>query len=304
MARTDIENERPKRALVLTNPKARSGDGGVEPALEILRASGMSIMHPKPDDRSFAEIIRERSGDADLVVLGGGDGTINAALPALVETRLPLGILPLGTANDLARTLGVPPDLAAAAQIIVGGATRVLDLGDVNGKLFLNVASIGYSAKLASRLTSEAKKRWGKFGYAITAFNLLRENRPFSVDIEHDGTTERVRTVQIAVGNGRFYGGGMTVAADAQPDDGLLDVYSLEVNNWWELVPLIPALRKGTHGRWAKVRAFKATSLSLATRRPHDVNTDGELSTVTPAVFRVHRAALSVFAPPANAAAG
>lgn len=297
MRATDTSKSGARKALVLINPNARSGDRDVAPALDALREGGLALTPVDAGGRPFEEIIRERARDFDLVVLGGGDGTINAALPALVEAGLPLGVLPLGTANDLARTLRIPPDIAAAARVIAKGETRVVDLGDVNGRLFLNVASIGYSAKLARNLSAEAKKRWGKLGYAIAAFNILRQSRPFSVDIEHDGRSERVRTVQVAVGNGRFYGGGMTVASDAEPDDGLLDVYSLEVNHWWELLPLAPSLRRGTHGRWAKVRAFKATSVSLATSRPRDVNTDGEISTATPARFRVHRAALSVFAP-------
>jgi diacylglycerol kinase (ATP) len=288
---------RSKTALVLINPNARSGRGSVLPALEVLRRSGIGIIEGDPGARSFEEAIRLRAAEVDLVVLGGGDGTLSAALPALVEAGLPLGILPLGTANDLARTLGIPRDITAAARLIAEGETRPIDLGDVNGRLFLNVASIGYSADLARNLTAEAKSRWGKFGYAIAAFRLLRQSRPFLVDMEHDGVTEQIRTVQIAVGNGRFYGGGMAVAADAQPDDGMLDVYSLEVDHWWELLALVPSLRRGTQGRWAKVRTFKATSLSLATRRPHDVNTDGDLSTSTPATFRVHREALMVFAP-------
>ncbi len=310
--RTGVENGRPgrvpgakkvpgtKKVLVLINPNARSGRANVAAALDVLRGSGMTLVEAGSDARPFEEIIRERAADVDLVVLGGGDGTISAALPALVAAGLPLGILPLGTANDLARTLGIPRDIAAAARIIAKGETRPLDLGDVNGRLFLNVASLGYSADLARNLTAEAKKRWGRFGYAIAAFNLLRQSRPFTVDIEHDGVTEQVRTVQIAVGNGRFYGGGMPVAADAAPDDGMLDVYSLETDHWWELVALVPALRRGTQGRWSKVRTFKTTGLSLATRRPHDVNTDGDLSTSTPAVFRLHRAALQVFASPAR----
>ena len=289
---------RPRTALVLMNRRARSGGNPVEPALALLRQSGLVLVQPDPGDRSFAEIIREHTGAVDLVILGGGDGTLNAAAAALVDAELPLGILPLGTANDLARTLGIPPTVIAAAGVIAAGQTRALDLGDVNGRLFFNVASIGFSANLARNLTAEAKKRWGKLGYAIAAFNLLRQSRPFTVEIDHDGVRESVRTIQISVGNGRFYGGGMAVAEFAEPDDGMLDVYSLEVDHWWELLALAPALRRGTQGRWKKVRSFQATSLSLTTRRPHDVNTDGDLSTHTPAEFRIHRGALEVFAPP------
>ena len=286
-----------RRALLLLNPKARSGATSIDPTLEVLRRGGIILVEPEAGDRPFSEIISEHASTVDFVILGGGDGTLNAAASALVEAKLPLGILPLGTANDLARTLGIPPVPEEAAQIIVDGYVRSLDLGDVNGRLFFNVASIGFSAKLAKHLTAEAKKRFGKLGYAIAAFNLLRQSRPFSVDIDHDGVVERVRTVQIAVGNGRFYGGGMAVSADAEPDDGMLDIYSLEVEHWWELIALVPALRRGTQGRWKKVRTFRATRLSLTTRRRHDVNTDGDLSTQTPAHFQIHTAALGVYAP-------
>ncbi|BDA85617.1 lipid kinase [Aureimonas sp. SA4125] len=292
--------ETSRRALLLLNTKARSGGSPISTTLDILRRGGVELIEPDAGDRPFSEIIAEHAAAVDLVILGGGDGTLNAAASALVEAQLPLGILPLGTANDLARTLGIPPVADEGAKIIIAGHRRTLDLGDVNGRLFFNVASIGFSAKLAKHLTSEAKKRWGKLGYAIAAFNLLRQSRPFSVDIDHDGIVERVRTVQIAVGNGRFYGGGMAVSADAEPDDGMLDIYSLEVEHWWELLALVPALRQGTQGRWKKVRTFRSTNLSLTTRREHDVNTDGDLSTVTPAHFRIHKEALQVFAPPAG----
>lgn len=90
----------------------------------------------------------------------------------------------------------------------------------------------------------------------------------------------------------------MVVAEDARPDDGVLDVYSLEVAHWWRLVALIPWLRSGTQGQWDDVRAFRTTALEVRTRRPRPVNTDGELSTYTRAVFRLLPAALRVFAPP------
>ncbi|UIJ73790.1 lipid kinase [Aurantimonas sp. HBX-1] len=289
----------PKRALVLLNARARSGGDAATAgsALDVLRQAGLTLIEPECGERPFADLIGEFAGQADLVVLGGGDGTLRASAAALMKAALPLGILPLGTANDLARTLTIPTDVAAAAAVIAAGHRRAVDLGEVNGQLFFNVASIGFSADLARSLTAEAKKRWGKLGYAIAAFRLLRQSQPFSVEIEHDGVTERVRTVQVSVGNGRFYGGGMAVASDAAPDDGLLDVYSLEVEHWWELAALVPSLRRGTQGRWKKVRTFRTTGLSLRTRRPHDVNADGDLATRTPATFGIHRKALRVFVP-------
>jgi diacylglycerol kinase (ATP) len=243
------------------------------------------------------DVIQRNADTIDCVIIGGGDGTLNAAAPALVETGLPLGILPLGTANDLARTLEIAPDPVAAARIIAAGWTRRLDLGEVNGKLFWNVASIGLSADLAKEITSETKKRWGKLGYGIAAIRLLARMRPFTAEIIHDGVTERVKTVQVAVGNGRHYGGGMIVEASADLDDGLLHFYSLEIDHWWKLLALFPSFRLGTHGKWRDVRAFECTEVEIRTRKRRNINTDGELTECTPARFQVRPRAIKVYAP-------
>ncbi|MFZ5673292.1 MAG: lipid kinase [Pseudomonadota bacterium] len=285
------------RALIFANRRARKGGQSLRAAIERLNQAGIETIE-RDVSRSLSDDIRAEAKDADMVILGGGDGTLNSAAAALHETKLPFGVLPLGTANDFARTIGVPRDLGRAAQIIIDGRRRPVDLGEVNGHFFFNVASIGFSAALARQLTAEAKRRWGTLGYALAALNLLRQSRPFTVEIDHDGTIERVKTIQISVGNGRFYGGGMTVEKDAAPDDGRLDVYSLEIDHWWELLALAPSLRRGTHGHWRKVRAFSATDLVIRTKRPHDINADGEIVGETPATFRIRAKAVTVFAPP------
>ncbi|WP_336488652.1 lipid kinase [Methylobacterium nigriterrae] len=286
----------PRRALLLVNPKARNGSVSLDAVRDILRRGGIEPVEP-PEDPDCTAVIRRHAPGVDLVVLGGGDGTLNAAAPALVETRLPLGILPLGTANDLARSLGLPLDPLAAARLITTAEARPADLGWVNGHYYFNVASIGFSAELAGDLTAESKKTWGVLGYAIAAVRVLRRVRPFTVTIEHDGTTEKVVTIQASVGNGRHYGGGMTVEEGATVDDGKLDFYSLEVAHWWRLIALLPALRRGTHGRSQDVRAFKTTEIRLTTRKPRPVNTDGELTTHTPAHFKVVPEAVRIFSP-------
>lgn len=287
-----------RRALLLRNRSARAGATGIHAALDILEAGGVSVEEASPGDAgSVAAAIRSRRHEFDLVIVGGGDGTLNCAAPALLDTGLPLGVLPLGTANDLARTLSIGPALEAAASTIVAGETRAIDLGEVNGHFFFNVASIGFSADLARELTAEAKKRWGTLGYALAGARMLVRTRPFTAFIEHDGVTEKVKTVQIAVGNGRHYGGGLTVEETAEPDDGMLHVYSLEVGHWSRLLALVPALRRGTHGAQDDVRAFQTASVTIRTRRARSVNTDGELTTATPATFRVIPKAVRVFAP-------
>jgi YegS/Rv2252/BmrU family lipid kinase len=295
-----VSGAAPRRALLLVNPKARSGTLPLDAVRETLRAGGIEPFEP-PGDPDCAAVIKRHAAQSDLVIVGGGDGTLNAAAPALVETGLPLGILPLGTANDLARSLALPLDPVAAAEIIATEEARPADLGWVNGHYYFNVASIGFSAELAGDLTAESKKKWGTLGYGIAAIRVLRRVRPFKVRIEHDGTVETVTTIQVSVGNGRHYGGGMTVEETAQVDDGKLDFYSLEVAHWWRLLALLPALRRGTQGRAADVRAFQTTEIVVRTRRPRPVNTDGELTTVTPAHFKVVPKAIRIFSTdPAN----
>lgn len=281
------------------NHQARSGGYPIDEALTVLAAGGISVEEVACDDVvSMASAIISNVQAVDCVIVGGGDGTLNCTARALVEASLPLGILPLGTANDLAKTLGIPTDLAAAAQIIVDGATRNIDVGEVNGHLFFNVASIGFSAELARGLTAEAKKRWGTLGYALAGAKLLARTRPFTAFIEHDGVTDRVKTVQISVGNGRHYGGGLTVDETAEPDDGRLHVYSLEVGHWSRLLALAPALKRGTHGAQDDVRVFTTQAVTIRTRKARSVNTDGELTTATPAIFGLIPGAVRVYAPP------
>ncbi|MDQ6432661.1 lipid kinase [Mesorhizobium sp. LHD-90] len=290
-----------KRALLVVNPRARRGTGSIAAAVDRLEAAGLDVREVKAGEQhKIDDVIRAEAKSCDLVIVGGGDGTLNAAAPALVETGLPLGVLPLGTANDFARTVSIPPDLQKAADIIAAGNLRDIDLGEVNGHLFFNVASIGFSAELAAELTQHAKKRWGVLGYAVVAARILLRSRLFTAHIDHDGTTEHIHTMQVSVGNGRYYGGGMTVEETATADDGKLDVYSLEVDHWWRLLALLPALRKGTQGQWDDVRAFPTTEVTIRTRRRRAVNTDGELSTYTPAHFSIRPKAIPVFAPPAG----
>jgi diacylglycerol kinase (ATP) len=287
-----------RRALLLLNPRARNGAGPMGNIRAILEKGGIVLTEAAPSAGDNAsDIISRRADQVDMVIVGGGDGTLNAAAGGLVHTGLPLGVLPLGTANDFARTIGLPLEPEAAAKIIVAGKAQVVDLGEVNGHLFFNVASIGFSAELAAELSEKAKKRWGVLGYGMVAARLLARSRLFTAHMEHDGETEDIHTLQISVGNGRHYGGGMTVAENATADDGWLDFYSLEVDHWWKLLRLLPSLRAGTQSQWDDVRTFRTTEVTIRTSSPRPVNTDGELTTYTPAKFRIRPKALRVFAP-------
>lgn len=288
-----------RRALLLVNEKARNGAMPLADVLARFEAGGLSVtVEPFSVLPELARDIVRLREKADCIVVCGGDGTVSAAAMAVMESGLPMGILPMGTANDLARTLGLPMDVLAAADIIVGGYERRIDLGSVNGHAFFNVASIGLSTRLAQGLQPRLKKRWGRLGYAIAAARVLSRARPFTAWIREKGKVVKVKTFQIAVGNGRHYGGGNVVEASAAIDDGYLDLYSLEMSNVWKLALMLRSFRAGTHGAWNEVRTARCVEFDITTRMPQPVNTDGEIVTSTPASFRVHPEAIAVYAPP------
>ena len=159
------------------------------------------------------------------------------------------------------------------------------------------MASIGLSVELAQQAHRGDEAALGPARLCLAALRVLRRLRRFTAELVHEGRIERVRAVQVAVGNGRHYGGGMTVAARTALDDGLLHGYSLEVRHWWQLLALVPALRRGRYDAWREVRSFVCCELEVRTRRPRPVNADGEIITTTPARFRVHPGAVRVYAP-------
>lgn len=289
---------RGKRILLLYNAKARQGGDALEPVYARLKAAGFAVtVEPFENLPEIARDITRLHESTDAVVICGGDGSISSAAPAVMESGLPLGIIPAGTANDLARTLSIPLDFAAATDLIVAGHTKRIDVGMVNGHAFFNVASIGLSSDLAQKLDPELKKRFGRLGYAVAALRVLYSARRFRARIVEKGIGTQVKTYQIAVGNGRLYGGGNIVAELAEIDDGRLDLYSLEMPNLWKSVLMARAFRTGTHGAWKEVRTARCVEFDIGTTRPMPVNADGEIVTSTPAHFQVLPAAVTVFAP-------
>jgi diacylglycerol kinase (ATP) len=290
----------PKRALLIVNRKSRNGSSDLHAITDRLKRGGMDVL-PWALDRpeQIPEMIRRHAADVDLAVVGGGDGSLNAAAPALIETRLPLGILPMGTANDLARTLQIPPDIGEASDIVTAGLLHKIDLGRVNDRYFFNVAHVGLGVHAQNHLSPDVKQRWGIFGYARSLFRALESLRPFHADIVCDGRRKRVRSIQIAVGNGRHYGGGMTIAEDARIDDRLFYLYSIEPLGIWELLKYAPAFRAGRFEERHPVDIEKGRSIRIVTSRTMTVIADGEIVTRTPATFELIAGAVKVFVPQA-----
>ncbi len=267
-------------------------------ACESLREEGVAVTEPDIDDPDrIPEMIRQQAHEYDLVILGGGDGTINSAAPALIETGVPLGILPMGTANDLARTLLIPQDMTAACDIIASGTLHAIDVGEVNGHPFFNTAGMGLSSAVTKTISNATKSRWGIFAYAGAMLDAYKRQRPFEATVETEDRCLRMQSLQLTIANGRYYGGGMTAAADAAIDDGTFDVFSLEPVGLMQLVAMAPWFRAGLHERWDAVQVLHAHEIRVRTNRPLPICADGEMVSHTPAHFRLRRGALRVFVP-------
>lgn len=289
-----------RRALLFLNPRSRSGgDRAAEGVVRQLQAAGFILTRGQcAQSADMTGEIHRLASEVDLVLVGGGDGTINAALRGLLETGLPLGILPFGTANDLARTLGVPSDPAAAVAIIIAGCTRRIDVGQVNDQFFANVASMGLSVELARRMTGNLKRRLGRLSYPLAALKTVLYTKPFTAELTTADRRIQLRTLQIAVGNGVYYGGGMAIYEAAAIDDQCLDFYSVEPRQFWQWPLFLTAFRQGRNRNSVGMRAFCSPGpLEIRTDPPLPVNTDGEITTVTPARFSLLPLALSVYVP-------
>lgn len=290
-----------RQALLVANRKSLAGTADLSAGIAALHEAGIEVrQHALDDPLAVPETIRREGRDVDLIILGGGDGTMNIAAEALIDVAKPVGILPIGTANDLARTLGIPPAVPEACALIAAGRTRWIDLGRANGKHFFNVASIGLAVEVA-RHHRGARKRWLRvLSYPLSVWDAFQTTRPFRARLRCDQQETRIRAIQITVGNGRHYGGGMTIAEDAAIDDQRLDVYCLKPLSFWGLLVLFPALRFGRLRNREPILVTSGRQVEVRTRRRLRVNTDGELTTRTPVLFEVAAHALQIFVPPVD----
>ncbi len=286
-----------KALVLLTTGKLRERPD-LTRALDILDEAGIATDLRASKD--FADVLAQAESwarDCDLIIAAGGDGTVRGVADLAAKVGLPLGLLPLGTANDFARTLGVPNDLAAAARIIAEGRSARIDMGVVNGESFLNVASIGLSEEVTLHLTTERKRRWGALSYAIALSDVIKARRRFAVEITCDGVSKSLRAIQVGVANGRFHGGGFEVSPTARIDDGMLCAYAIAPQPLGKLLLMAASTKIGAHNLWDGVQWFQGKRIEVRTKRPRRVNVDGELLTRTPAVVELRRGAIEVFVP-------
>lgn len=286
-----------RTALLVLNNQARQVQEDADAVLEALQASGYKLVQPVISSREDIEkIVRKSAKSVDLVVSAGGDGTLNAVLQGLVGTDLPLGILPLGTANGLAKTLNIPLELQPACDVIANGHTRRIDVGCVNGTYFFSETSIGMSPTVSRVLSKDAKAKYGIFAHLGRALWILRRMRRFGARVKCDGDEYVLRTAQLTIGNSRNFGGFVTTD-DAAIDDRKLDLYSVELRHWWSYVEALWALASHHYDESRCVFTLHGRNFEIETRRPRPIEADGEIVSMTPALVKVVPRAVTVFVP-------
>ncbi|RYB91788.1 lipid kinase [Nocardioides oleivorans] len=305
---TDCSTQpRSDRVSVVVNTASRTGLRALPLVEAALRSVSDDVrVRPAHGGGELVDALQVAVADEpDLLVVGGGDGTIACAAGLVSRTRTTLGVLPLGTANDFARTLEIPSVLEQAVATLTTGKVVDVDLGLVDGRAYLNVASVGLSVAVTQRLTPGLKRRLGRFAYPAATLAAYRSHRPFAARLElEDGTVLELRDLmQVAVGNGRHYGGGLTVAPNASIDDHLLDVYAVEQGRLRDHVSVARLLRTGQLVEHDRVHHLTARRIRIVTDEPLEVNLDGEIAARTPATFEVDRNALHVVVPVGSRAA-
>lgn len=292
-----------RRVRLIVNPSAGGGRAGrllpgVRAALD---AQGIPVEVALTGDLDHA---RRLAGDAaaagQVSVTLGGDGLIGAVAEALrAQPGSVMGILPGGRGNDVARVLRIPRDPIQACQVLWQGVERPLDLGAVDGRSFVGVASAGFDSE-ANRIANEAPPQLGSLVYAYGALRALVRWRPARFEIELDPPGERHSFLGygVAAANSRAYGGGMLVAPDAVLNDGLLEVVFLEdVSRRRFLTGLLPRVFRGTHVELPDVHVFRAAAVQITADRPFALYADGDPIGSLPALIRAEPAAVRVLVP-------
>jgi YegS/Rv2252/BmrU family lipid kinase len=298
------------RAALVVNTRSRTGERAFFRALDRLQELDVSlgVTYALRDPARLAETVREVIEHGyEFLILGGGDGSVSSVVDFLAGRDVVLGLLPLGTANDFARTLGIPEDIEGACQAIAQGKIVDVDLGLAGDNFYVNVASVGLSVGATRALSPWLKKSTGPLAYPLAAVRAFFEHEPFSARLTFpDDDNEPVayeRLLQIAVGNGRFYGGGMVVAPESGIDDRTLDIYAIELGRSRDLIGVARYLKSGDFINVEGVHHFRTSRVRLETDPELQINIDGEVVSQTPQEFSVARNALDVLVPQGSTAA-
>ncbi|SCL30620.1 lipid kinase, YegS/Rv2252/BmrU family [Micromonospora rhizosphaerae] len=291
---------RERRAALVVNAHSRRGRRLYEGARSRLIAAGFTLLGTYPVDQP-GELEQSLAAAADLgpdlLVAGGGDGTIGTAARLLAHRDIALGLLPLGTTNNFARTVGIPLDLDAAVAVLTDGKVIDVDLGLVGDMRFTNHVGVGLSADVMLRTPPRLKRVTGRLAYPVTALALLARHRPLRATVRAEAREHEFVTHQLYVANGGFHAG-RPITADADADDRLLVAYPVGGPTRRGLLRDTARNAATGHRRTLGDEPFLAMrQLWLETDRPAPVEVDGELYGETPIRIGLDPNALRVMAP-------
>ncbi len=241
---------------------------------------------------------REAAARGEIPVVMSGDGLVGQVGGVLAGREVPLGIMPGGRGNDLARVLGIPTEVDGATDVLAAGNVRRIDVGEVNGHRFLGIASCGFDSD-ANRIANEAELIRGNLVYLYAGIRSLAAWRPARFTVTADGKRREFTGYTVAAANNKAYGGGMLLAPDALLDDGMLDVVMTGDVGKLRFLANLPKVFKGTHVDNEEVTVLRAAEVEIRADRPFAVYADGDHLADLPATVRVLPRALGVIAPAA-----
>ncbi len=290
----------PERTLAIVNPVAGKGTGAriARTLAADLATAGLHVdlvTTPGPGEAARLAAAAVEDGYGRILAVGG-DGTANEIANGLIDTDVALGLYPIGSGNDLARVLGYPRQRKRLAAFLATARRRRIDVGEVNGRVFLNATGVGIDGHVAERIVASTRIVGPTLGYLVGALVSIVEYRPREMRVRIDGELREGRHLIVVAANGTHFGSGMHVAPDARIDDGLFDIIvGGDLSRWASLVALTK-LYRGTHVDGRTVLAFRAASLDVELDEPLPMEADGEASRASVLHVRMRPRALAVLA--------
>ena len=289
----------PREAILVVNAKSRRGAALFEQAREKLESAGIRLIaaHPVRDPDLLDDTVRAavRSG-APMVIVGGGDGSLSGVVDDVVGKDIVFAVLPFGTANSFARTLGLPLDLDGAVKAIATGKRRRVDLGMIDGDYFANAAAMGLSPMIGTSVPHNLKKYFGRGGYLLWAVWCFARFRPFRVTITDDAGAHRMWASEVRILNGKFHGG-VVMSDEACVESGEMLIQVVTGRNRWRLAWDWYARFFRLRSREKLVEEFRGREMRLDARPRRRISIDGEVLARVPVTVRVAERAIDVVVP-------
>ncbi|MHB8631368.1 MAG: diacylglycerol/lipid kinase family protein, partial [Candidatus Limnocylindria bacterium] len=268
-------------AIAILNPEAGHGRGRkfATTLAQVFRDAGLRIeVLVTPAPAEAARLAAEAADDGyATVIAAGGDGTANEIANGLVGTTTALALYPLGTGNDLARGLGYPRRLRDVPGFLATARRRVIDVGELNGRVFVNAAGVGIDGMVAEGVKGSSRYVGATLGYFAAALGAIARYKALPMQITIDGESRHGRHLIIVASNGRYFGGGMQPAPGAALDDGWLDLTVVAELGKVATLGALARLYRGTHHNGTTIRAIRARTVEIVLDRTAAVEIDGEV---------------------------